>query len=274
MDTLSQSPIARADLLALLARFMGKARLGAVADIIGQVPDTPYDLPPKIVSILFASRSGSSYAGRLLANTDHFGRVGENFAPDQLAAIAQRRDLPDLHAATQWMIGHRGTPQAFGYKAGFSVLAAAAYLGFLDQSLGRTQFCLLRRRDRLAQAVSLAKAELSGRFHSNQPGGKPVSFDDYDAALIKKNLKRILRNEKDLADFVAALGKDAPLFYYEDICAEPAAFVRSICGLVDLPMAENFDPEVDLKILRDDISEEWMERFRADHPTNAAIQMH
>lgn len=256
--------MARADLLALIESYVGSERMAAIAAALGEAPARAFEAPPKIAAMLFASRSGSSYAGRLLANTVYFNQVGENFAPDQLAAIAERRSLPDSHSAAQWMIGHRGTPEAFGYKAGFTVLAAAAHLGFLDQTLARTQFFLLRRRDRVAQAVSLTKAELSGRFHSNQKDGRPVSLSDYDADHIVRNLDRIDRNERDFADFVARIGKAAPIVYYEDICADPAAFVGSMCTLLDLAVPETLTTNVDLEILRDTVSEEWSRRFRED----------
>lgn len=259
----------RADLLALVARYIGPERMAATAAALGEVRARRFEAPPKIVTILFASRSGSSYAGRLLANTPYFNQVGENFAPDQLVAIAERRSLPDCHSAAQWMIGHRGTPQAFGYKAGFSVLTAAAHLGFLDQMLARTRFLLLRRRDRVAQAVSLTKAELSGRFHSNQQDARPVSISDYDADTIARNLNRIERNERDFADFLAQIGKTAPIVYYEDICADPAAFAGSVCSLLDLPVPETLITDVDLEVLRDAVSEEWAARFRKEQPGRA-----
>lgn len=240
--------------------------MAAIASALGEIPDRPFQAPTKIIALLFASRAGSSYAGRLLANTPYFKEVGENFAPDQLAAIADRRALPDLHSAAQWMIGHRGSPQAFGYKAGFTVLTSAAFLGFLDQTLARTQLLLLRRRDRIAQAVSLTKAELSGRFHSIQKGGRAVTFDDFDADLVAKNLSRIKRTEGDLADFIASIGREATLFYYEDLCADPAGFVETICTLLDLPVPESIDTDVDLEILSDAISEDWIMRFREAHP--------
>lgn len=256
----------RADLLALIERYIGPERMAAIAAVLDEAPARPLEAPDKIVAMLFASRSGSSYAGRLLANTPYFNQVGENFAPDQLAAIAKRRSLPNCHSAAQWMIGHRGTHEAFGYKAGFTVLAAAAHLGFLDKTLARTQFLLLRRRDRVAQAISLTKAELSGRFHSNQQDGRPVALPDYDGDHIARNLNRIERNERDFVDFLSRIGKAAPIIYYEDICAGPAAFVGSVCALLDLTVPEDLNTNVDLEILRDAVSEEWSARFREDRP--------
>ena len=62
------------------------------------------------------------------------------------------------------------------------------------------------------------------------------------------------------------LGKPAPVYAYEDVCADPAGFVAEMCGLLDLPAPIDFNPEVELEILRDDVSAAWIERFRKEYP--------
>ncbi|MBC2776773.1 Stf0 family sulfotransferase [Parasphingopyxis marina] len=268
---MSQPPgdLSRDQLCALIEGYIGEPRMAKIGEALGDFAPEPFAAPPRILCILFASRSGSSYAGRLLAKTGHFEEVGENFAPDQLRAIAERRSLPDLHAAARWMVGRRGTKRAFGYKAGFSVLASAARLGFLNETLERTQFVALRRRDRIAQAVSLARAEMSGRFHSNQQPDRAVTEQDYDGEAIAGCLHRIERAEHDLADFAERIGARPMLAYYEDICADPARFAASVCDLLDLPMAGDFDASVDLEILRDAVNDAWAARFREDWPVSS-----
>jgi LPS sulfotransferase NodH len=261
--------LSREELCRLIEGTIGERRMAEIKAALGDFPAAPFDAPEKILCILFASRAGSSYAGRLLANTPWFGQVGENFAPDQLFAIAARRGLPDLHAAAQWMIRRRGSDRAFGYKAGFSVLASAAQLGFLGDTLERTRFVMLRRRDRIAQAVSLAKAEMSGRFHSNQDGAEALTAEDYDGEAILHCLHRIERAEHELADFAERVkGVAAPVVYYEDICADPAGFVGATLEMLDLPMPGDFDASVDLEILRDEVSEAWAARFRKERPVS------
>jgi LPS sulfotransferase NodH len=126
---------------------------------------------------------------------------------------------------------------------------------------------LLRRRDRIAQAISLEKMKLTGRRHSRQPLERPLRDDDYDGEAIKRQVLNIISTEEKLADCAERLGKDAKLYYYEDICAEPEANVADVCKLMGLQMPKHYRPtKVRLQVLRDELSEHWAERFRNDYP--------
>ncbi|NNC73384.1 MAG: hypothetical protein HKN78_10995 [Sphingomonadaceae bacterium] len=263
-------PWTREALLKLFADYVGEKRVDAAVAELGPMDERAFTLPPRILGITFAARSGSTFVGRLLSNAPWFADVNESFALGQLTAIRDRHRLTDCSEATQWMIDNRGTANAFGYKCGFSVLIGAAATGFLSQALERTQFIRLERRDRVAQAVSLLRAEISGRLHSIEPdnegGGGGVSIDDYDADRIAFNVGHIARNETWFGEILDTLGKPAPVFAYEDICADPAGFVREIGALLDLPGAPDIAEEVGLEILRDEISKAWIDRFRSEQP--------
>ncbi|MBC2776774.1 Stf0 family sulfotransferase [Parasphingopyxis marina] len=260
-------PRSRDALLRLFAGYVGQGRVDEIAAQVEPVGERALQLPPRMLCIVFAARSGSTYVGRLLSNTPFFADVNESFQPGQLAAIRARHGLADSRAAAQWMIDNRGTAQAFGYKAGFSVLIAAARIGFLSETLERTQFVRLVRRDRVAQAISLWRAELGGKLHSVVPGeGKAIAPDDYNAERIAFNIAHVARNERWFSEIADRLGKPAPIYAYEDICEDPRGFVTSVCALMDLPVPDNFDPGVDLEIMRNDISAEWAERFRKERP--------
>lgn len=223
-----------------------------------------FQAPEKILVVLFPSRAGSSFFGQLLSSTGWFKEIQESFRPEQLAKIRARHGLPDSHAAAQWMIDNRGTAHAFGFKAGFIVLAAAAELGFLSDVLDRARFVLLRRRDRVAQAVSLVKIKLTKRTHSGQPETRVLGDDDYDGEAIASEVRNIEQVEAQLADFAARLGVSAPVFYYEDICDRPTEHVARVCDLLGLPMPADYRPEVRLTVLRDELSLRWAERFRSE----------
>lgn len=252
----------RDSLLRLITRYFGRDKVDAIgADMV--LGDRDFRLPPKVLCILFASRAGSNYSGSLLANTPWFENIGESFHPGQLAAVREREGLADDAAAAQWMIDTRGTAHAFGFKAGFSVLAGAAQVGLLPAMIDRTQFVLLRRRDRVAQAVSLFKGKLNGHYHSRQQAGRAITVDEYDRLHIGLHLEHIERRERDLESFVRQLGKSAPIVHYEDICAAPDRFVADICALMDLDAPARVDTRVDFKVMRDELSHAWAERFRA-----------
>ena len=226
-----------------------------------------FTVPEKVLLILFPSRSGSNYFGQLLSSTGNFNEIAESFNYLQLAKIREKKDLPDTHAAVQWMIDNRGTPKAFGFKAGFFVLTGAVETGFLPEVIDRTQIVLLRRRDRVGQAISLFKGKASGRMHSRQPLERPLVDEDYNGDLIRREVLNIQKTETMLSECVERLGKDAPLYYYEDICEEPEAYVRKVCDLMGLDMPASYHTtKVRLQVLRDDLSGRWAQRFREEHP--------
>lgn len=258
----------RQELLDLFATYFGRA---GVEDVVAKLQlreRGSFNAPEKILIVLFESRAGSNFLGQLLSGTGWFNEIGESFAPHTLAKIRERYALTNLHEAAQWIIDHRGTPHAFGLKAGFYVLAAAADLGFLSDVIDRAQFVLLRRRDRVAQAVSKFKGRLSGQMHSLQTARRTLNDDDYDGNAIAAHLHTIVRIEADLADLVDRLGKSAPIVHYEDICADPVAHVTMICARMGLDVPADYNPnsKVRLSVLRDDLSARWARRFRAEHP--------
>lgn len=223
-----------------------------------------FQAPDKILIVLFASRAGSNFLGQLLSSTGWFNEIGESFSLGQLTKIRDRYRLADHRAAAQWMIDNRGTARAFGIKAGLHVLTAAAELGFLSETVERAQFVLLRRRDRVAQAVSMVKGALSGQMHSRQPAGRMITDADYDFAAIAGKVSRIEQREAQYAELVERLGKTAPIVYYEDVVASSEDHVAQICELMGLPMPADYKPHVRLSVLRDELSARWVERFRAE----------
>lgn len=260
-------PRTREDLLELCVHYFGEARVNMIREGLAMDRFGGFKAPDKILMMLFPSRCGSNYFGQLLSSTGAFNEVAESFNYLQLAKIRERKKLADTHEAVQWMIDHRGTPKAFGFKAGFFVLTGAVETGFLSEVLDRTQVVLLRRRDRIGQAISIEKIKLTGRRHSRQPLERPLTDDDYDGESIRRQLLNIRKTEDKLAECAERLGKDAPLYYYEDICAEPEMHVRKVCDLLGLDMPPDYEPtKVRLDVLRNDLSDRWAERFRHEFP--------
>jgi len=265
--TTGNPPRTREELLDLCVDYFGADRVEKIQRDLAIPSYGGFRTPKNILIMLFPSRAGSNYFGQLLSSTGWFNEIAESFNPGQVAKIKARHGLTDSHQALQWMIDNRGTPHAFGFKAGFFVLSAAADSGFLSEVLDRAHVILLRRRDRVAQAVSLQKGKMGGRMHTLQSGTRELTDDDYDGEALSRELHNIKRTEANLAECAEQLGKTAPLFYYEDICADPVKHVTAVCDMMGLEMPWHYKPKkVRLKVLRDDLSMRWIERFRAENP--------
>ncbi|MBC7986901.1 MAG: hypothetical protein H7X93_09580 [Sphingomonadaceae bacterium] len=230
------------------------------------LPATPQRfeaLPPRVLLLLFASRSGSTYAGRLLAQTPYFNKVRGAFHPPRLARMRERLGLADDAAAAHATVAADATERAFGAKCGSAGLVAALHTGFLDDAFDRLSFVMLRRRDPLAQAISLVKASLTGRFFSRQHAATRLTADDYDRRAIEQQLALVGEINDGLERFAQRLGKAVSVHYYEEICSDPAGFVNAVCGGLDLPQVDRVSVDVGLEVLRDDVSRQWRERYEA-----------
>lgn len=219
-------------------------------------------VPDRIMLMLVSARSGSTYAGQLLSRTGHFVRISDSLNPEQLGAVREKHGLADDGAALQWMIANRGTRTAFGAKCGEPGLIGAWHLGFLDAVLDRARLIVLERRDTVAQAVSLFRARLSGRYHSPQKAQRPVMPEDYDRDAIATDLQIIEQVNANLAEFARLSEWPCLHVVYEDICADPSGFVRAACDHLELPVPAGIDSKVRVEILRDEINAEWVERYR------------
>ncbi|MGN6155088.1 MAG: Stf0 family sulfotransferase [Sphingomicrobium sp.] len=260
-------PRTREDLLEFCTHYFGAERVGRIQNELAMPHHGGFRAPKNILIMLFPSRAGSNYFGQLLCSTGWFNEIAESFNPGQVAKVKAKHGLADSHEALQWMIDNRGTPHAFGFKAGFFVLTAAAESGFLSEVIDRAHVILLRRRDHVAQAVSLQKGKLGGRMHTLQDGKRELTDEDYDPRALLSEVHNIERTERRLAEAAERLGKTAPVFYYEDICADPVANVTAVMDLMGLEMPWNYEPrKVRLDVLRDDLSKRWCERFRDENP--------
>ena len=259
-------PRTRAEILDLFIELFDERRITEIRKNLPLPRIGGFRAPQHIFIMLFPSRSGSNYFGQLLSSTGWFTEIAESFSPGQLEKIRIRENLADLHESAQWMIDHRGTPHAFGFKAGVTVLGGAIETGVLPEIIERAHVVLLKRRDRVGQAISLFKGKLGARMHTRQTSERVLTDDDYDLEQIGRQFRHIPRIEDKLAEFAARLGKSAPVFYYEDICADPVTHVKAVCDQIGVDMPWHYAPrKVRIDVLRDELSERWADRFRAEY---------
>lgn len=209
----------------------------------------------KRIFILFTPRSGSSWFGGLLTSTLVFGNPDEYLNQDTNADLvrrfAARTEIDYLNAVEQHTASYNGV---------FSIEAVWGHLEFSEIDIldyySDAHFIYLRRRDILAQAISLALAVSSGVFHKSgdtaqdakvrsirQIAGREETF-----ASIRRWWGHLM-NYECLAEVQFLLRGIRPLrIYYEDIVADPAEVisrVRASCGispLVGRPPSSSYTP--------------------------------
>lgn len=143
--------------------------------------------------------------------------------------------------------------------------------GRLAAAFGTPLYIHLRREDRLAQAISRAKAEQSGLWHRGADGSerervKPPEAPSYDAAQLAGFIAEAAEYETGWQRWFASEGI-APLeLTYEALSADPTAVLATILEALGLDPATAANVAPQTARLADAESAAWAERFRAEHP--------
>lgn len=247
-------------------------------------------LPTRVVIIASSPRSGSTMLCHTLAATGALGPTGELLANGPLARSALRMGVPRLplrarvhqrrqrHLASWYpfdeesmrkyllMIARRrqGDDGSFGVKImGEQFANHMQRLGISTDVWGvPVLWIYLRRRDRVAQAVSLAKALQTGQFASTS-----VRTGDahYDSNLIRSCIDSAARSYSVWEEHFKTHGITPIDVWYEELSAEPNFEIRRILDAIGRSDLQTRPPLTDRQF--DSTNVEWIEKFRLESGT-------
>lgn len=207
------------------------------------------DRPGLAYLLASVPRTGSTYLSHLLWGTGCLGAPLEylNFDPAGPYSFASRspalqRDL--------WrsVLRRRTSPNGvFGLKAFPSQLEALAQA---DASLlaevlallsagGKPRLLLLARRDRLAHAISYARASLSGQWRREQELEGGASDLPYSEEALRKARHGIDVQEAAWEEMFRDLRLEPLRLWYEDVVAAPGEAVRRVAGWLGVELDPN-----------------------------------
>ncbi|MER9657088.1 Stf0 family sulfotransferase [Mesorhizobium sp. M0152] len=139
----------------------------------------------------------------------------------------------------------------------------------LEKAFGRIVYIHLSRGDKLAQAVSLIKAEQTGLWHVAPDGTEiervaPAKEPEYDFQRIKKEVAELGTYDAAWDIWFAEQGITPLRVGYERLSTNPAATLLDICEALGVhsPNAEDVRPGV--AKLSDETSLDWMRRYQLD----------
>lgn len=206
-------------------------------------------------SIISTPRSGTTYLCSLLEKTGRMGRPEEYFNEDLIPTYQEKLKL-------------EGNPQSYLDKiiwqsrmdndcVGVNINSKEAFNiskehGWIDIT---THWIRLKREDKILQAISLYKAWETKKWHSFQKSSKSAK---YSFTGIKAAYDYIISQE----NFWDSMNLDyMDISYEEDILEDSYSTIYSILEYVNLPIEGMGKLTSDIKILRDDSSFIWKEKF-------------
>lgn len=236
-------------------------------------------------------RTGSTLLCDLLASTKAAGKPDSYFMSNMDPAWAEQLGFPArdrlsdadygvaiLQAA---MTAGKGQTGIFGLRLmrkdldDLSALIDKVFPGHpsdkerLQAAFGKILYIHLAREDKLAQAVSMVKAEQTGLWHVAPDGSElerlaPPKEPEYDFDRIAGKLALLEQYDAAWLTWFAAQGIDPLRVGYESLSADPAKAVSRICKALGVsePAPDSLKPGV--AKLADSISLEWMRNYRRD----------
>lgn len=209
------------------------------------------------------SRAGTTFLKEMLTSTGVLGAPAEWFNP-----IWRTRDEGSAADFLETMRAQSSTPNGvYGLKIFSQQTPRAARLRWATR-LPNLSFVHIRREDLLGQAISLARSAQTARFTADQAERAAPA---YDRQAIASALIELARGQARWDIWFARNGVDPLRLTYEQLTSDPQDAVTRIAALVGVEGATIDPAKVPSRVMRDDLSEQWRERFLAEAPSRDAF---
>lgn len=246
----------------------------------------------KAYLICTTPRSGSTLLCKLLASTGKTGHPDSFYHKPQFMAewaaewgVAKKEgDSPGAfdraYLAAAIEAGRAGT-DIFGMRLQYGYMPLLLktldqiYPGLdsdndrFKQAFGKPLYIHLSRSDKVAQAVSLVRAEQSGLWHLNADGTDyerlgAAQEPSYDFNRLHREVLELAREDQAWSEWFASQEIEPYRISYERLSAHPDDTLRGVCDALGAELPGTIDIKPALAKLSDSINAEWMQRYQSD----------
>lgn len=237
-------------------------------------------------------RSGSTHLCNLLASTGVAGKPASWFHTPSVSDWLEQFDLTidknlparenvkrafnaaiSAGSSNNGMFGLRLQRHSFDFfTRQLSILkpGVSGDVQRINAAFGRVGFIYLPRLDKISQAVSLVKAEQTGLWHKAADGTElerlaPPAPARYDAARIAASVEQMQTWDSEWRQWFARESIEPLEIEYERLAQDAQGVLRDILAYLDVDTTHARGVVAGVAKLGDDVSREWVERFRREH---------
>jgi glutamate-1-semialdehyde 2,1-aminomutase len=222
-----------------------------------------HSAPPSLSYAVCATpRSGSSLLCELLCNTGLAGAPTEFFDRETYDAFCKAWGVTGPEGYLEELLRRKTGPNGvFGFKIHWD-----QYLEFFPNTDLRRVFpglrmVLMRREDRLGQALSFSRAAQTGQWASHHPAKNPRPV--FDRSEISRFLQKIDAEERAWEDLFRAGGIAPARVVYEHLVARPQPVVVSVLRALGIQADDDLlVPPPTLRRQADRLSRRWRRRYQ------------
>lgn len=145
----------------------------------------------------------------------------------------------------------------------------------LETAFGNILYIHLAREDKLAQAVSMVKAEQTGLWHIAPDGTElerlaPPKDPEYDFDRIAGKVAQLEQYDAAWVSWFDQQGIAPLRIGYERLSTNPAEVLTLICDALGVPTLDPNSVRPGVAKLSDETSSDWMRRYRLDAASAAS----
>ena len=138
-----------------------------------------------------------------------------------------------------------------------------------ERAFGSLLYIHLTREDKLAQAISLIKAEQTGLWHVAPDGTEierlaPPKEPHYDFERIRREVAELESYDAAWQFWFDAQGIEPLRIFYETLSADPAAMLIRVCEALGIAAPNARDVKPGVARLSDETSADWKRRYLVD----------
>lgn len=239
----------------------------------------------KTLFVCATKRSGSTFICRWIGQQPDLPNVREWFQAFEINEHRRSYGLPQgtpLETVIRQIRENERKGDWFGFKIMWDNLVGilkkrtdpslreASRATLVQTYFPHAKFIWLTRKNKEAQAVSLAKALQTGVWEVRPNGPKPVPREHtlrYSYVGLLEQLRIVEEEERQWAAFFEELAIEPLKIAYEDFKEDPPQYIAQIRRAMDLDaFLEAIPPHADKEVARthDSINRTWLDRFRSD----------
>lgn len=229
---------------------------------------TEYDLPrfegtPRTWMLASTARSGSHYLGHLLAETGALGAPLEYLGTEHVKRWKKKLEVDDFADVLEYLHAHRTAPTGwFGVKAHWFQFARFATSQRLRDLLQVERYVVIRRQDRLAQAISLVMARQTKAWISFREAKREPR---YDADAIREAMATVEHQVQMWDAYFTQYGVTPLVVEYEELLTDAPGTVDRVLQWFEVePQPGTTRPLQRPARQANAINQEWERRFLAE----------
>jgi trehalose 2-sulfotransferase len=229
----------------------------------GQVAYGPAVIPDdvKFIFLCFTNRSGSNYMAELLASDKRLPLAGENLNFDTVIDHARQKSFKSFQEYFTFLVRHTKQNNVVSIKISPAHIELLGQSGILHQILNRSQFILIERSDKLAQAISHLIAFQTGKFMSTMSDAKEKVDPVFNRKLLDEILSNIAAEYRDFSLFFGRNGIVPAHVIYEQMARDPVGTLSFVGKLIGVPGLEIKPDNVRLDKQAGQLNAEWRQKY-------------